>query len=436
MTDLARARDLVDQLAKALADTSGSLPPGKNPSLDTPDALDRALATASAGAVLTLSTSFVYPAPLTLRQSVILMSELVGDMRMTRDTPAPKFLGGLTIAGDGVLLVGVEVRHGDPTKDLVVITGQHVGLDRCRILGDPVTGGKRGIAANGTEMTIQRCLVDDCFGPYPGDDTQAICSWDMGGGLLINDCYLAGGSETVMIGGADPSSEDRTPRDITITRNTISKNPTWMAKPINVKNALEIKNAKRFRIEDNDIEYSWGGHGQTGYLLMLTVRNQDGRAPYSTIQDGTIRANRFRHGAAAINVLATDNRREDKRDRPTPLGQVRPSDRLARVTIVRNTFTDLDPLTYQTAPEKASHQLILLQRGPKALSITNNTFEGQHLTANVYFDGMPPADGLIVTGNTWPKTTYGVHGTGATIGKAWDQYVINGQLADNTETTP
>src|SRR6185295_67770 len=291
-------------------------------------------------------------------------------------------------------------------------------MDRCRLLGDPVTGSKRGIAANGGgNVAIVGCYVDDCFGPYPGDDTQAICAWDLLPGLLIEDCFLSGGSETIMIGGADPSSEARSPRGITIRGNTITKNPAWQARAVNVKNTLELKNARNVLIEDNDISYAWGGRGQDGYLLMLTVRNQGGTAPYATVQDVVIRGNRFAHGAAAINLLGRDNNQ--------------PSEPMARVTILDNTFRDLQPALFA-----GSKKLILLNGGPSDLTIRANTFAGAGMSSVVYFAGGPQCERLTIAENSWPKTTYGVFGSGAAVGKAWDQYVASGTLGPNTETVP
>ena len=66
------------------------------------------------------------------------------------------------------------------------------------------------------------------------------------------------------------------PPDITIVHNTITANPKWQHEPVNVKSRLELKNAKHVLIEDNEISQCWGGHGQDGYLLSMTVRNQYG----------------------------------------------------------------------------------------------------------------------------------------------------------------
>jgi hypothetical protein len=427
--DLERARDLAAQLVTALAPDPPS-PPAAVP-IATADALDRALSLAGPGDVLTLDDTLVYRAPLRLGNGVTLLAAgaIGAGGRMTRDYPAPHVLGGLAL-GDGVRVYGLEVQAvGTPGATIVTIAGGEVWIDRLRVLGDPLTGTKRGIAANGNgAVAIVRSYVADCFGPYPGDDTQAICAWDMAPGLLIEDCDLSGGSETILIGGADSSTEARSPRGITIRKNTITKNPAWQAQLVNVKNTLELKSARDVTIVDNDITYSWGGHGQDGYGLMLTVRNQNGGNPWATIQDVLVAGNRFAHSAGAINILGRDDIKETGSGRAVPIGVVRPSLPMARVLILENTFDDLNPATYT-----GSKKMILLNGGPADLTIRGNRFTGVGMSSVVYFAGGPTCERLLIDGNTWPKTAYGVFGSNAAVGQAWDQYVASGTLGPNTE---
>ena len=424
--------DKIVSLAQQIIDEARPPVPPAPVVISTPEQFDAALSLAPAGATLTLATSLVYPAPLTLTHPITLQSETwaagLGG-RMTADEPAPRFQSGIKVTGDHISLAGIDVRQTNPLVDIVVLGGAWPILDRCRILGDPVKGGKRGIAANGSDMTIARCYIDDCFQPYPGNDSQAICAWDMGPGLTIEDCFLRGGSETVMIGGADASSADRMPHAVTIIRNTITKRPEWQALPIGVKNLIEFKAGRDILVEDNDLSYSWGKHGQVGYAVLVTVRNQDGRAPWSTVQNLVFRGNRIAHTAAAINILGLDNIKETKGNMPTPIGTVRPSVRASDLEFSGNTFTDLDPVTYA-----GSNQMILIGAGPVNVTIDQNTFDGVKIGSQVYFYGAPPSDGMVITNNTWPKATYGIKGDSQPSGAStWVAYVTNGTLSGNVE---
>jgi len=422
--DVDKARALAQQLLEALQ------PAPVVTVITTPPALTAALAAAAPCATLTLSRTLVYPAALVLSRCVTLQAEQLPmpPVRMDATTPLPSFRDGIIITGDQVTLIGLEIKKGDPLTDIVVVTGARPTLDRVRILGDPVKGAKRGIRANANgDATIIRYLIDDTFQTWPGNDSQAICAWDMAPGLLIEDGFARGGSETIMIGGADASSEARMPRDVVIRGNTITKRPEWQALPIGVKNTLELKAARNVLIEDNDISYAWGGHGQDGYLFLITPRNQDGRAPWSTVQNVVFRNNRLSHGAAAINILGLDNIKETAAGKPTAIGTVRPSVRASTISITGNSVTDIDPTTWA-----GSTRLILIGAGPVDVTIDMNTFAGAHLGAQVYFYGTPPAAGLVVSNNTWPPATYGIKGDGQASGAAtWAVYTSGGTLSGN-----
>ena len=421
-----KALDLLDQvlvyMEQARIELQGAASEPPKPTIITNAAqLDRALAAATDGTRLVLDPMLTYPVFLKVTQlNLTLESAATPTERMTKDAPAPRFEKGISVLGNGIHLVGLDIRNSDGT-DIVTIYGANVALDHCRVLGDPVKGAKRGVAANSDgNCRIVGCYIDDCFGPYPGNDTQAICAWNMAPGLLIENCYLSGGSETVMIGGADPQNELRNPADITIRGCTITKNPVWQTQAVGVKNTLELKNARRVVIENNDLSYSWGGRGQAGYLLMLTVRNQDGKDPTAAIQDVQIQGNRFSHGAAAINILGRDN--------------LQASDVMARVSITHNTFEDLSPLTYQTKLDAGSKKLLQIDGGPVDLVIAGNSFAGTGHTSALYFAGGPPCERCTFTGNRYPKTKYGIFGTNTTPGQAaWDTYVASGVLGPNTE---
>jgi hypothetical protein len=406
-----------DKIAEAKALLTGSVPPTMTV-ITTPDALDRALSVATAGQTLVLDPTLVYPSPLTIRAPVALRPIALPEGRMRADVPLPHFTNGLTIAGDDVSIVGLDVRHSHPDVSIVLVQGARTHLERLRILGDPVKGARRGITANGNgQVVITLCVVADCMGAYPGEDHQAICAWDMAPGLTILDNYLEGGTETIMLGGGDPPSADRMPADVAILGNTITKKAAWQALPISVKNTLEIKAGKRVRIQSNDLSHSWGGRGQDGYLLMLTVRNQDGHAPWSTIEHVEILDNTWHDGAAAINLLGEDDR-----------GATFPSGRMTRVRIAGNHFTALDPGRYT-----GSKRLIQIGHGPDALTIDQNEFAGVGFSSAVFFHGAPKLTSFTLTNNRWPKTNYGIFGDNATVGKAWDQYVASGVNRGNVE---
>jgi hypothetical protein len=184
-------------------------------------------------------------------------------------------------------------------------------FDRCYIHGTPTGSVRRGIAMNGARMAVVDSYLSDFH--EVGADSQAISGWNGPGPFKIVNNYLEGAGENLMFGGADPSIPDLVPSDIEIRRNHLFKplswkigHPTYAGTPWSVKNIFELKNARRVLAEGNLLEHNWR-HDQNGFAILFTVRNQDGGAPWSTVEDVTFRKNILRHSGGGFNILAADN---------------------------------------------------------------------------------------------------------------------------------
>lgn len=429
--DVAKARTLLEQALTALQ-------PAPLP-IATAAAFDTALAAAAPGAVLELDPTLVYLPALTLRQAVTLHSA-VPPGRVTRDTPLPSFRGGLTITGADVTLVGLEVRHPNPLTDILVVIGARATLDQVRVVGDAVKGAKRCISANSDgALHLVRAYVDDCFASSPGADSQAIAAWDMGPGLLVEDSYLSGGSETVLLGGAD-APENRTPDGVVFDGNTITKHAEWQSLPIGVKNLVEIKNAKHVIFRNNTGSYAWV-NGQTGYLVVLSVRNQDGRAPWATIQHVLFEKNTWSDGGGAINILGRDDIKETGAGRDVPVGTVRRSVPMQDV-VIRDTFS-IDPLKYGCRGVAAGCNMkaILIGGGPIDTTLDGVTVSTRSpLGSAVYWGSGPTATNFTLTNTTLPTSAFGMFSvvggskTYTATNLAWTTYVSGGTIANITVT--
>ena len=116
-----------------------------------------------------------------------------------------------------------------------------------------------------------------------------------------------------MFGGADPTIDGLVPADIEIVGNHLAKPLSWriddphfQGTAWTVKNLFELKNARRVLVDGNLFEYNWP-HAQNGFAILFTPRNQDGRSPWSVVEDVTFVNNLVRHVAAGINVLGHDD---------------------------------------------------------------------------------------------------------------------------------
>ena len=238
--------------------------------------------------------------------------------------------------------VGIEIRpsEGNFLYNLVQLgyrerslddLPHHIIFDRCYLHGDPKKGSRRGIALNGKSVAVIDSYLSDF--KEVGADSQAIAGWNGPGPFQIMNNYLEAAGENVMFGGADPAIPDLVPSDIEIRRNHFSKPPAWrigdpayQGVPWTVKNLFELKNARRVHIEGNLFEHNWA-HAQSGLAILFTVRNQDGSAPWSVVEDVTFIHNIVRHAASGIYILGRDDNH--------------PSRQTKRILIQNNLFDDI-----------------------------------------------------------------------------------------------
>ena len=116
-----------------------------------------------------------------------------------------------------------------------------------------------------------------------------------------------------MFGGADPSIPALVPADIEISGNHLAKPLRWRpglpefeGARWSVKNLLELKNARRVIIDGNLFEHNWPD-SQNGFAILFTVRNQDGGAPWSVVEDVVFANNVVRRVGSGINILGHDD---------------------------------------------------------------------------------------------------------------------------------
>src|SRR5205085_9350773 len=88
---------------------------------------------------------------------------------------------------------------------------------------------------------------------------------------------------------------------------------------------------QRVVVNGNLFENNWQA-AQAGYSIVFTPRNQEGTAPWSTVQHVQFTNNIVRHVSSAINILGTDN--------------LHPSQQTNDITIRNNIFEDVSKAKY------------------------------------------------------------------------------------------
>jgi hypothetical protein len=168
---------------------------------------------------------------------------------------------------------------------------------------------RRFVRAECAGFSLLDSYIDGYNHPTP-DDAQAFITTNSPGPFLIQNCYLVATGENLLFGGGDPKIPNLVPGEsgTIIRRCHLFKPLAWQtALRGTVKCLLEFKNARNVLVDGCVLENVWVD-AQAGRALLLTVRNQDGTAPWSTLENIEIRNTRILNAPAeAIHILATDD---------------------------------------------------------------------------------------------------------------------------------
>jgi len=260
-----------------------------------------------------------------------------------------------------------------------------LALDRLLIQGDPIVGQKRAIALNSARTSITNSHIEGIAAV--GVDSQAIAGWNGPGDYIIANNYLEAAGENVLFGGADPAVPNLSPTGIVIRGNTLTKPAAWRSPAVRwqVKNLLELKNARGVVIEDNLFERSWA-QAQSGYSILFTVRNQDGRCPWCQVEDVRFVGNVVRDVAAGIAIHGRD--------------YTHPSRQTNRILIRNNLFEGMD------RKWGGDGYLLQLTGNPRDVVVDHNTVVHGESGGLAKVDGV--VEGFVFTNNLVWHGSYGI----------------------------
>lgn len=221
----------------------------------------------------------------------------------------------------GVSSDGGVVRLGSNPRETSLSQITHdFDFDRCYIHGQPGQNVQQGIVLEAQDATVQNCYISEVH--YVGTDSQAILTITSPGGLHIINNHLEAAGENFLAGGADPKIPNLVPGQtggIEIRRNFFFKplswkvgDPSYAGIHWTVKNLLELKNAKNVVIDGNIFQNNWVD-GQTGIPILFTVRNQEGTAPWSILENVTFSNNTITGCKGVFNLLGSDNEQPSQR---------------------------------------------------------------------------------------------------------------------------
>lgn len=298
-----------------------------------------------------------------------------------------RFLGIEFHAPDPNAVVETLITLGNtgPEQDSLDEVPHHLVIDRCYIHAYSNQSMKRGIRLNSAYTDI---LNSDIEGFKVADqEGQAIMGWNGPGPFKIINNLLEGAGENIMFGGADPSIPNLVPSDIEIRRNYLFKTPSWQG-VWKVKNLLELKNAQRVTIDGNLLENNWADGQPNGMAVLFTVRNQDGTAPWSIVQDVQFTNNIVRHAGGGVQIQGTDD--------------LNPSQQVQRINISNNLFEDINGALWG-----GQGWFLLITRTVKDLTVNHNTV---FQSSSIIQTAEGPHTGFVFNNNIAAHNQYGVKG--------------------------
>ncbi len=222
--------------------------------------------------------------------------------------------------------LGIQFRKADPTFTYThtfvwIGTGSetdvnqlpdHIMFDRCYFNGGSTTSTTlRGLAFRANDSSV----VNSYFHRFKGFqvEVQAILTL-MGNRQAYINNFLEGSTENYMSGGSNPSITNHVPTDVVFRRNYLKKDlgwkpddPSFYGTNMVIKNLYEIKLGKRFSVQGNIFETHWL-EDQPGYGIVITVRNDEGFAPWSQISFVDFAHNKIIQSARGLNVFGADER--------------------------------------------------------------------------------------------------------------------------------
>jgi hypothetical protein len=272
-------------------------------------------------------------------------------------------------------------------------------VDRCYIHGNGNANVRRGVALNSVRSAVVDSYIEDIH--EHGADAQAIGGWTGPGPYLIENNYLAAATENILFGGSTPGIANLVPQDIVIRNNYVFKPLRWKAgdpsfdgNDWSIKNSFELKNARRVLVEGNVFENNWLD-SQVGFAILLTVRGENGTAPWAAVQDVTFQHNIIKNSDHGLNILAYDD--------------AGPSQQTSRILVAQNYWDQVGGRLIQILNTPAG--------GTDAVTIQHNT---SNLAGSQFInlgDTLnKPNTNFIVRDNLGPAGTYGVFGGGVGSG--------------------
>lgn len=285
---------------------------------------------ASAGEVLELAAGGVFDCNCVMKSGVGIDGKNAAKIRTPNAAPAVDVVPGsrdisvrnveITTINPAQLVYDI-VRVGAWQTTDVAQVPVNITFDNVWVHGQPTQDTQRGIALNGINASVINSRITEIHGR--GIESQGIAIWNTPGPIKITDNRIEASTENVLTGGA--TSELCVSRDaqgkcvqgvvvsnVEIRRNYLYKpltwhegDPSWAKIDWSIKNLLELKVGRNVIIDGNVLENCWAD-AQIGYAVLFTVRGEDGKNPWNTLENVSFTNNTIKNVAGGFQLLGND----------------------------------------------------------------------------------------------------------------------------------
>jgi hypothetical protein len=305
-------------------------------------------------------------------------------------------LGGADPGINGLVTTGVLVRHNYFTRPMS--WRNPVVSDPTGVTAAPAGGGSLP-AGTYTYRVVARKLVGGGSTARSTASTSVTAAVAPGGAVTVKWTAVPGATEYYVYGRSSSAMHQYWVVAGTSFTDTggvgqSGNVPTTVGDRWLVKNLFELKNARNVRVEFNIFENNWA-HGQAGYAILLTPRNQGGTCTWCVVSDVTFESNVIRNVAAGFNILGYDD--------------LAPSQQTTGI-VIRNT------LAYELRLSLGgSGWFALISASPSNIVMDHNTIDSEG-SAVIYVAGGSVAApqwvaGFQFTNNAARHNEYGINGT-------------------------
>jgi hypothetical protein len=273
----------------------------------------------------------------------------------------------------------------------------HIVFDRCYVHGRAAENHRRGIEMDGAYVAVVDSYISDF--QEVGAEAQGLWAYNTTGPLQIRNNYIEAAGENILFGGVDSGNAALVPSDIVISGNYFFKPLSLIPTNYVVKNLLEFKAAQRVVVTGNTFENN-PAKSQNGFAILVTPRNQNGKAPWSVTSDIAITGNTLLNVGSGFNILGRDN-----------LGSSQMTERL----LIRNNLIGV------TGLGNASGRGFQFLNGGSDYTVDHNTVittGGSASSLGFVQSANSKVTNAVFTNNLSTRTAYGFFGNGVGEGNA------------------